>query len=91
MHHDPKLIPAELRLQPALSKYTTPARDNPAAHGQQDRSAAALLLDSPCSPLNTLLPPHDIVNTIEPMQEGICPQVPMIERGVVVRVEVIGR
>jgi len=44
--------------------------------------------DSPHSPLDRLLPPHDMVTTIEPMQEGICPPVPTMERGVVVRVEV---
>jgi len=69
----------------------TPAREDPTAHGQQDRSTTALRLDSPCSPLDTLLLPQDMVNTIKPMQEGICPLVPMMERGVVVRVEVIGR
>src|SRR5882724_6283276 len=47
--------------------------------------------DSPHSPLNTLLPPHNMVTTIEPMQEGICPLVPTMERGVVVRVEVMRR
>jgi len=43
-------------------------------------------------PLNTLLSPHDMVTTIEPMQAGILPLILMMERGVVVRVEeVIGR
>jgi len=42
-------------------------------------------------PLDTLLPPHDMVTTIEPMQEGICPLVPTMERGIVVRVEVMRR
>jgi len=42
-------------------------------------------------PLHTLLPPHDMVTTIKPMQEGICSPVPTMERGVVVRVEVIRR
>jgi len=32
-----------------------------------------------------------MVTTIEPMEEGICPVNHMIERGVVVRVEVIRR
>jgi len=32
-----------------------------------------LRLDSPHSPLNTLLLPHYMVTTIKPMQEGICP------------------
>src|SRR5882724_9451931 len=45
----------------------------------------------PIPPLDTLLPPHDMVTTIEPMQEGICPLVPTMERGVVVRVEVTKR
>src|SRR5882724_9207919 len=47
--------------------------------------------DSPHFPLDTLLLPHDMVTTIKPMQEGICPPVPTMERGVVVRVEVIKR
>src|SRR5882724_8240496 len=47
--------------------------------------------DSPHFPLDTLLLPHDMVTTIEPMQEGICPLVPTMERGVVVRVEVTKR
>jgi len=42
------------------------------------------------SPLDILLPTHDTVTTIEPTQEGIHPPVPMIKRGVVMRVEVIG-
>jgi len=32
-----------------------------------------------------------MVTTIEPTQEGICPPVPMMEREVVVRVEVMRR
>ena len=47
--------------------------------------------DSPHSPLDILLLPHDMVATIEPMQEGICTLVIMMERGVVVRVEVMRR
>jgi len=42
-------------------------------------------------PLNTLLPPYDMVTTIKPIQEGIHPQIPTMERGVAIRVEVIGR
>ena len=91
MHYDPKIILAELRLHSSLPKSMTPAREDPTTHGQQDRSATALQPDSPCSPLSTHLLPQDMVNTIEPIQEVIHPLVPMMERGVVVRVEVIGR
>jgi len=57
----------------------------------KDGSTVTPRLDSPHSPLDTLLLPNDMVTTIEPMQEGICPLVPMMERGVVVKVEVTRR
>jgi len=42
-------------------------------------------------PLDKLLLPNNVVTTIEPMQEGICLPDPTMERGVVVRVEVMRR
>ena len=76
-------------MQLAISEYMTPAREDPQHMVSKTDPLWPYNQTHLVPPLNTLLPPHNMVTTIEPMQEGIFPLVPTMERGVVMRVEVI--
>jgi len=80
-HHLNQPLSSELSLQPALPKYMIPAGEDPQhmvikTDPQWPNSWIHLF------PLNTPLPPHNIITTLS-LHKKANPLVPMMDRGVV--------